>query len=182
MGRRARAKIGREGVRGQVGRLLEIFTALSSEPTTRHAPAFDLLLYSADRCWDRGIGEMLRQLARVEKRLERRLLLCRLDLCDEDTFRAAKLLLLPAPGGDSLRLGLEALQRGIPLVVSNSAGESTELCRQSNAGLVYADHDELAECVALLLTEEPLRQALGATGRGFVQRHAAQLAASSGTM
>lgn len=178
MGRNALARIGQEGLRGQVSRLLQMFTELSSEHKTRHAPGFDILLYSAERYWDRGVREMLRQLARVEKRLERRLLLCRMDLCDEDTFRAAKLLLLPAPGRDSLLHGLKALQQRIPLLVSHSAGEPTELCRQSNAGLVYDDPDELAECVDLLLTDEQLRTSLGAKGHDFIREQAARLPAS----
>jgi len=171
MGQNALAKIGHEGLRGQVRGLLDIFTELSSEHTTRHALGFDILLYYAERYGDRGVNDMLRQLARVEQRLERRLLLCRMDLCDEDTFRAAKVLLLPAPGRDCLLHGLKALQRRIPLLVNAAAGEPTELCRQSNAGLVYSHPEELAECLALLLTDEPLRKAMGTKGADFIRAH-----------
>ena len=111
---------------------------------------------------------MLAQLALVEKRTRRRLLICRLDLCDEDMLTAAKLLVLPVPAADSLRHALRGFQSGIPVVASHSAHDTAEACRQSNAGLVYADDDELGACVELLLTDEPLRRAIGANGYRFV--------------
>ena len=168
MGQNALAKVRREGVRGQVTRLLQLFEELASQPRTQHGPGFDIVLYSADLYWDRAVHEMLRQLARVEKTLQKRLLACRMDLCDEDTLRAAKLLLLPTPGDNSLLRGLQALQRQIPLLVNESAPELQELCRESNAGLAYSDADELRECLELLLTDETLRMAMGANGHKFI--------------
>ena len=116
---------------------------------------------------------VLEQLALVEQRTRRRLLICRLDLCDEETFRAAKLLVLPAPGGDSLLHALRGFQRGIPVVASRSTPDTAEACRLSNGGLVYADDDELGACVELLLTDEPLRAAIGANGYRFVSERPA---------
>ena len=118
---------------------------------------------------------MLEQLALVEERTRRRLLICRLDLCDEETLSAAKLLVFPVPGGDSLRHALRSFQRGIPVVASHGAPDTAEACRQSNGGLVYADDDELGACVELLLTDEPLRRAIGANGQRFLREQAAQL-------
>ena len=149
-------------------RLLQLFEELASQPRTQHGPGFDIVLYSADLYWDRAVHEMLRQLARVEKTLQKRLLACRMDLCDEDTLRAAKLLLLPTPGDNSLLRGFQALQRQIPLLVNESAPELQELCRESNAGLAYSDADELRECLELLLTDETLRMAMGANGHKFI--------------
>jgi hypothetical protein len=40
--------------------------------------------------------------------------------------------------------------------------------------LVYADDDELGACVELLLTDEPLRHAIGANGQRFVTEQAAR--------
>jgi glycosyltransferase involved in cell wall biosynthesis len=178
MGQKALARIRQEGLKGQVSLLLHIFKELSTQGTTRRGLEFDIVLYASDRYWERGVREMLRQLAHVEKRLQRRLLLCRMDLCDEDTLRAAKLLVLPAPGHDSLLHGLKALERRIPLLVTDTDGEAKELCRRSNAGLVYGDADELRECLELLLTDEPLRQALGAKGHDFIREEAALVSAS----
>jgi hypothetical protein len=39
----------------------------------------------------------------------------------------------------------------------------------SNAGLVYGNSDELKECLMLLLSDEPLRHALGNHGRSFLE-------------
>ena len=177
MGRNAQAKMRDEGLRGQVTRLLQLFEQLSSEGKRKRSIEPDIVLYSSDRYRERAIRDMLRQLASVEKRLQKRLLVCRMDLSDDDTLRAAKVLVLPAPGGDSLLHGVKALQRRIPLLVNDGAGEPTELCRQSNAGLVYFDGDELGECVELLLTDEPLRRAMGANGHTFIRVQAAQVCA-----
>ncbi len=132
------------------------------------------MLYAGEPDGGRAVRQMLEQLALVEKRTRRRLLICRLDLCDEETFSAAKLLVLPVPGGDSLRHALRGFQRGIPVAASRSAHDTAEACRQSNGGLVYADNDELGACVELLLTDERLRRAIGANGLRFVMEQAAR--------
>ena len=177
MGRNAQAKMRDEGLRGQVTRLRQLFEQLSSEGKSKRSLEPDIVLYSADRYRARAIRDMLRQLASVEKRLQKRLLVCRMDLSDDDTLRAAKVLVLPAPGGDSLLHGVKALQRRIPLLVNDGAGEPTELCRQSNAGLVYSSSDELGGCLEILLTDEPLRRAMGANGFDFIREQAAQVSA-----
>jgi glycosyltransferase involved in cell wall biosynthesis len=43
-----------------------------------------------------------------------------------------------------------------------------EHCLRSNAGLFYADGDEYAEALDLLVRKEGLRRALGANGRRYV--------------
>ncbi len=85
-----------------------------------------------------------------------------MDLADEDTIRLAKLLLIPFQDRDSLPLALQALQRQIPLLVSAGALELKELCLVSNAGLFYANPEELRECLGLLVTDTSLRISAGA--------------------
>ena len=169
MGQNGRTSIRRHDVRDQVARLLEIFDGLASQRQATRGLELDVVLYAAEPYWDRPVRHMLEQLALVEKRTRRRLLICRLDLCDEETFSAAKLLVLPVPGGDSLLHALRGFQRGMPVVASHSAHDTAEACRQSNGGLVYADGDELGACVELLLTDEPLRTAIGANGLRFLR-------------
>ena len=135
--------------------------------------SIDVVLYSSERSSDRAVRTMLRELAHVETRLQKRLLVCRIDLCDEETLQYAKLLVLPTPGADSLLHGLKALQRRIPLLVKDTAGEPKDLCQQSNAGLVYSSGEELGECLELLLTNEALRKALGAKGGDFIHEQIA---------
>ena len=170
MGQKGLTAIRQHDVRDQIARLGEIFDGLAPlRPATRESP-LDVVLYAAEPYWDRDVRHVLEQLAHVEKRTRRRLLICRLDLCDEETFSAAKLLILPAPGDNSLLHALRGFQRGIPVVASRSTRDTAEACRQSNGGLVYADDDELGACVELLLTDEPLRAAIGANGHRFVSK------------
>lgn len=170
LSRNARERIRQEDSRDRVARLLQLFEEVSSEPRTRRTPGADVIVYVARRYWDPGVREMLHRLAELDRTLARRLLLCRLDLCDEPTLRAARLLLVPASDRDALGAGLAALQRQVPLLVSHTALDLRDLCVASNAGLVYACADELTECVRRLLTDEPLRSALGANGLEFVRR------------
>ena len=172
MGQNALEKIRGEDSKDQVTRLLQLFREVLSETRTRHELDGDVVVYVAKRHWDPGVREMIHQLRQVERTVARRLLVCRVDLCDEDTLRAAKLLLVPAPDREALVIGLEALQRQVPLLASQAAWEVGELCRRSNAGLIYANADELAECLRLLLTDEPLRRALGANGLDFIREQA----------
>ena len=170
MGQNGLTAIRQHDVRDQVTRLLEIFDGLASQRPATVGPQLDVVLYAAEPSRDRAVRHVLAQLALVEKRTRRRLLICRLDLCDEETFGAAKLLVLPAPGDDSLLHALRGFQRGIPVVASHTTPDTAEACRQSNGGLVYADDDELGACVELLLTDEPLRAAIGANGHRFVSK------------
>ena len=172
MGQNGRTSIRQHDVRDQITRLLEIFDGLASQRQAKRGLALDVVLYAGAPYWGRAVRRMLEQLALVEKRTQRRLLICRLDLCDEETFSAAKLLVLPVPGGDSLLHALRGFQRGVPVVASQSAHDTAVACRQSNGGLVYADDDELGACVELLLTDEPLRAAIGANGQRFVAERA----------
>ena len=131
-------------------------------------PEFDVLLYDSDQRWDLHIREVFRHLAEVKRRLERRLLICHVDLADKKTLRSAKFLLIPSPSRDSFRHALEAFQRQMPIVVHRSAWELKELCVSSSAGLFYAEPEELRECLELLLSNESLRRAMGVKGEEFV--------------
>jgi hypothetical protein len=96
------------------------------------------VLYDSGQPWDLHVRGAFHQLAAVEKRLERRLLICHVALSDEETVRAAKLLLIPWGGRDALRHALEAFQRQTPILVHTSAWELRELYLASNAGLFYS--------------------------------------------
>lgn len=63
---------------------------------------------------------------------------------------------------------LEALGLGSPGLVNARSEVLMDHCRRSNAGLFYADADEFAECLDLLVAEAPLRAALGENGRRYV--------------
>lgn len=172
MGEKALGKIRRYGIRDQVGHLLNIYEELAEQENPKSALDVDVVLYDSGQSWDLHIREAFHQLAAVEKRLERRLLICHMDLADEETLRSAKFLLIPSPGRDSFRRALEAFQRQMPIVAPRKAWELKELCVASNAGLFYAELEELRECLELFLSNESLRQGMGVKGREFVARYA----------
>jgi glycosyltransferase involved in cell wall biosynthesis len=63
---------------------------------------------------------------------------------------------------------LEGLALGTPGLVNAGSAVLKEHCLRSNAGLFYADSDEYAEALDLLVRTEGLRRALGANGRRYV--------------
>ncbi|HSD28934.1 MAG TPA: glycosyltransferase family 4 protein [Vicinamibacteria bacterium] len=63
---------------------------------------------------------------------------------------------------------LEGLALGTPGLVNAGSAVLKEHCLRSNAGLFYADGDEYAEALDLLVREGRLRAALGANGRRYV--------------
>jgi glycosyltransferase involved in cell wall biosynthesis len=171
MGKKAVTKIQQYDLRTQVDRILMIYEEICQQRKTKQAMQWEVVLYDSDQAWSLPIREMFRQLAEVEKRLERRLLICRMDLSDADTVRLARVLIIPWAGRDSLPRALQALQRQIPLLVNAGAQELKELCLASNAGLFYTNPEELRECLGLLLSNESLRVAMGINGRKFVESY-----------
>jgi glycosyltransferase involved in cell wall biosynthesis len=63
---------------------------------------------------------------------------------------------------------LEGLALGTPGLVNAGSAVLKEHCLRSNAGLFYADGDEYAEALDLLVRNEELRRTLGANGRRYV--------------
>jgi glycosyltransferase involved in cell wall biosynthesis len=112
---------------------------------------------------------MLRAFAALKAKLSRQLVVCRLDLSDEDTLNRGKLVLITSAGRDALLHALQAFERRIPIVACANVRELRGLCIASNAGLFYENLNELQECLALLLSNEPIRQAMGRNGWNFVR-------------
>jgi glycosyltransferase involved in cell wall biosynthesis len=113
---------------------------------------------------------MFQRLTEVEEKLARRLLVCRVDLADDAVKSAAKLLIIPVPGPYAFTQAIQALQRQIPLLVPEAAEELKDLCLTTNAGLFYGNAEELQECLLLLLSDDPLRQAMGRNGKEAVRK------------
>jgi len=63
---------------------------------------------------------------------------------------------------------LEGLALGTPGLVNAGSAVLKEHCLRSNAGLFFADGEEYAEALDLLVRQEGLRAALGANGRRYV--------------
>jgi glycosyltransferase involved in cell wall biosynthesis len=80
----------------------------------------------------------------------------------------AAAVVCPSPYESLSIVLLEGLALGTPGLVNAGSAVLKEHCLRSNAGLFYADGDEYAEALDLLVREEGLRAALGANGRRYV--------------
>jgi glycosyltransferase involved in cell wall biosynthesis len=169
LGQKARGKIQAYSLSNQVNLLLSVYQNLSQQKGGDRFSDNDVLLYSAEAGWSVALRTMFQQLAEVERDLQRRLMICRGDLRDEQLFDRAKLLLIPRAGQDAMSMASHALQRRVPIIIHEGHEELRELCQASNAGLFYAEAEELRDCVTLLLSDERLRQALGDNGKRFVE-------------
>jgi glycosyltransferase involved in cell wall biosynthesis len=171
MGEKALTSIQRYALRGQVEQVVGVYREVLDRRAPQPGIDYTVVLYDADVPWNLALHEMFHGLAAVEEKLARRLLICRVDLADEEILSAAKLLVIPTPGRQACTQAVQALQRQIPLLVPEAAGELKDLCLTANAGLFYANAAELLECLLLLLSDELLRQAMGSNGYQFIAGH-----------
>ncbi len=88
-----------------------------------------------------------------------------------EALEAATIVVVPSPYESLSLLALESFAVGTPVLANARSDVLVEHCRQSNAGLYYADRDEFVECLNLLVADERLRAAMGRNGRGYVRRN-----------
>jgi len=86
-------------------------------------------------------------------------------------LEAATVVVCPSPYESLSLLALEALAVGTPILANARSAVLVEHCVKSNGGLYYADRDEFVECLKLLISDAPLRAALGRNGREYVRRN-----------
>lgn len=84
---------------------------------------------------------------------------------------AATVVTVPSPFESLSIIALEAFAAGTPILANARSEVLVDHCRQSNAGLYYADRDEFVECLKLLMSDEKLRLAMGRNGREYVRRN-----------
>jgi len=84
---------------------------------------------------------------------------------------AATVVTVPSPFESLSIIALEAFAAGTPVLANARSEVLVDHCRQSNAGLYYADRDEFVECLKLLITDEKLRIDMGRNGREYVRRN-----------
>jgi glycosyltransferase involved in cell wall biosynthesis len=95
-------------------------------------------------------------------------------LSDQERFAAlesATVVVVPSPYESLSILALEAFSVGTPVLANARSEVLVDHCRRSNAGLYYADRDEFVECLKLMVTDAPLRRALGRNGREYVRKN-----------
>jgi glycosyltransferase involved in cell wall biosynthesis len=86
-------------------------------------------------------------------------------------LEAATVVAVPSPYESLSLLALEAFAVGTPILANARSDVLVEHCVRSNAGLYYADGDEFAEALTILLLDARLRAAMGRNGREYVKRH-----------
>lgn len=89
----------------------------------------------------------------------------------EHVFAAARVLVLPSYSESFGNTVVEALQRGVPAIVTPEVGAS-EAVRQSGGGTVVDGGAEPLGAAIAALVDDPARAAaMGKAGRDYVQRH-----------
>ena len=58
-----------------------------------------------------------------------------------------------------------------PVLVNARSEVLVDHCQKSNAGLYYADRDEFAEALKILVADQRLRAAMGANGRDYIRKN-----------
>jgi glycosyltransferase involved in cell wall biosynthesis len=171
MGERALARVQAYQMRQQVERIVDVYREVMAQRQPLTKLDFDVLLYDAEAPWNIEIREMFSRLTEAEEKLGRRLLVCCADLAADAVWEEAQLFIIASAGPQSYGYALQALQRRVPILAPEAVEALRDLCLVSNAGLLYENADELKECLMLLLSNEPLRQALGSNGRAFLEGH-----------
>ena len=95
-------------------------------------------------------------------------------LSDEDKEAAmagAHVVVCSSPYESLSIVLLEAFAAGVPGLVNARSAVLKDHCLSANAGLYYADADEFAAALDLLVTDETLRRGMGASGRRYVDVH-----------
>ncbi len=78
---------------------------------------------------------------------------------------------MPSPSQSLSLLALESFAVGTPVLANARSEVLVEHCRESNAGLYYADRDEFTEALRLLVGDHRLRATLGRHGRDYIRTH-----------
>lgn len=86
-------------------------------------------------------------------------------------LEAASVVIVPSPYESLSLLALEAFAVGTPVLANARSEVLVEHCRQSHAGLYYADRWEFTEALKLLMGDNALRDAMGRNGKEYVNRN-----------
>jgi glycosyltransferase involved in cell wall biosynthesis len=86
-------------------------------------------------------------------------------------LEAASVVVVPSPHESLSLLALEAFAVGTPVLANARSEVLVEHCLAGNAGLFYADRWEFTEALKLLMQDAALREAMGANGKAYVDRH-----------
>jgi glycosyltransferase involved in cell wall biosynthesis len=86
-------------------------------------------------------------------------------------LEAATVVVVPSPRESLSLLALEAFAVGTPILANARSEVLVDHCRQSHAGLFYADRWEFVEALKLLMRDKNLRDAMGKNGKTYVDQN-----------
>lgn len=86
-------------------------------------------------------------------------------------YEAADVTIAPAADDLLAQPLLESMAVGTPVLASAANEAAVEHCQRGNGGLYYANREEFAEALRLIMTDDRLRETLGANGRRYVQQN-----------
>jgi glycosyltransferase involved in cell wall biosynthesis len=86
-------------------------------------------------------------------------------------YEAADITIAPASDDLLAQPLLESMAVGTPVLASAANNAAVEHCRRANGGLYYANREEFAEAMRMVMTNARLRETLGENGRRYVQQH-----------
>src|SRR5690348_2520968 len=89
---------------------------------------------------------------------------------DEDQFRRAAVLWI-VDDSEPWKPVHFALCNQIPLLVPEDNIAMKQICVSASCGIFYGDAAEARACLEFLLTNDIIRQAMGANGRAYVLHH-----------
>ena len=86
-------------------------------------------------------------------------------------LEAASVVVVPSPHESLSLLALEAFAVGTPILANARSEVLVDHCRQSHAGLYYADRWEFTEALSLLVSNPQLASAMGQNGKAYINKH-----------
>lgn len=86
-------------------------------------------------------------------------------------YEAADVTIAPASNDLIAQPLLESMAVGTAVLTSAANDAAVEHCRRANGGLYYANRDEFAEAMRVVMTNKRLRDQLGDNGRRYVQQN-----------
>ena len=86
-------------------------------------------------------------------------------------YEAADVTIAPASDDLLAQPLLESMAVGTPVIANAANGAAVEHCSGANGGLYYANREEFAEAMRLMMSNARLRQTLGENGRRYIQQH-----------
>jgi glycosyltransferase involved in cell wall biosynthesis len=86
-------------------------------------------------------------------------------------FEAADVTIAPSPDDLCAESVLESMAAGTPVLANARNDAAVEHCRNSNAGLYYANRDEFVEAMRALMDGDALRDSLGRNGLEYARQY-----------